>query len=110
MKPIDKRLLMRYILVNIFASSLLVLLLWYAGKFKEGLFFYIGLVLYIPIFCILVFIQGLNKTMHFTAYHTELFVGFIFYSAVISLIQIVIYKIRKKKEVRGAKDGADFQT
>ncbi len=98
MKPIDSRLLFRYIIINITASSLLVLLLWYTGRFIEGILYKIGLVLYLPSFYILVLIQGLNETMHFTSDNTELFVSFIFYSAVIALIQILIYRRRKKRQ------------
>jgi hypothetical protein len=97
MKPIDKRLLMRYILINIAASSSLVLILWYTGRFIEGVLFKIGLVLYLPSFYILVFLKGLNETLHFTTDTTELIVSFIFYSILIALIQLIIYKIRKKR-------------
>jgi hypothetical protein len=98
MKPIDKRLLIRYILINIAASSSLVLILWYTGRFIEGILYKIGLVLYLPSFYILVLLKGLNETMHFTTDSTELFVSFIFYSLLIAVIQIIIYKRRKKKK------------
>lgn len=104
MKPIDRKLLFQYILFNLAASSFLLLCLWYTGGFIEGILSKIGLVLYLPSFYILVFIQGLNETMHFTTYNTELFVSFIFYSAVIALIQIFVYKIRKKKQERSNKN------
>lgn len=96
MKSISRKLLLRYILFNIAASAFLLLILWYTGRFTEGILDKIGIVLYLPSFYILVLFQGLNETMHFTTYNTELIVSFIFYSAVIALIQIVIYKIRKK--------------
>jgi hypothetical protein len=97
MKLLDKRLLFRYIIINIIASSSLVFLLWYTGKFVTGILSYVKLVLYIPSFFILVFLKGLNETMHFTTYKVELLVSFIFYSLVIALIQVLIYKMRKKK-------------
>lgn len=98
MKPINKRLLIRYFLINIAVSSFLVLILWYTGRFIEGVLYKIGLVLYLPSFYILVFLLGLNETMHFTTDNTELFVSFIFYSLLIALIQFFIYKRRKKKQ------------
>jgi hypothetical protein len=98
MKPIDKRLMFRYIIINIIASTFLVLLLWYTGGVLKGILYYMNLVLYLPSFFILVLLKGLNETLHFTTYNTELMVSFIFYSLVIALIQIFIYKRKKKRE------------
>jgi len=99
MKPIDKRLLVRYVLCNLSASSFLVLLMWYTGRVMKGIWDVVGIVLYAPSFIILSILRGMNEALHFTTYNMFLAVSFIFYSAVIALIQIFIYK-RKKKQAK----------
>ncbi len=42
--------------------------------------------------------------MHFSTYNTELIVSFIFYSLLIALFQIIIFKIKKKRKVRELKN------
>ncbi len=100
MKSISRKLLLRYILFNIAASAFLLLILWYTGRFTEGILDKIGLVLYLPSFYILVLFQGLNETMHFTDYSTELLVSYFFYSSVIALIEVIIYKLKKRRQDR----------
>lgn len=97
MKPIDKRILFRYIIINVALSSVLVLLMWYTGGFIKGILSYIGLVLSTPSFLILALLKGITNAMHFTTYRTFLIVSFLFYSAVITLIQIIILRWKKKR-------------
>lgn len=109
MKLIDKRLLLRYILINITISSFLVLLLWYTARFLAGPLFYVKLVLYLPSFYILVFLRGVNNAVHFTTENTYRIVSFIFYLSVIALIQVIIFKIRKKRRLKSRTEKGDKQ-
>lgn len=99
MKATNKKLLF-YIAINFLLTSALVLLQWYTGGFLEGFRASVGRVLFTPGFLILFFLIGPTKAMHFTTYNTYLVVSFIFYSTVIALIQIFIYRRKKKKELK----------
>ncbi len=77
---------------------MLVLLMWYSGRFIKGILDYIGIVLYAPSFLIVALLQGMNTAMHFTTYRTYLIVSFIFYSLVIATAQWIFYKRKKKRE------------
>ncbi len=85
-------------MTNVATSSLMVLILWYTGRFIEGILFYIGLILYSPGFIILSAIGGPNYAMHFAREITFRLVSFIFYSLLIAIIQVFIYKRREKKQ------------
>jgi len=95
-KPLNKRKLFKYIIVNLTISSLIIFILWYTGRFIEGILFYIGLVLDLPAFIIIAFIEGTNNAMHFTSENIYRVVSFIFYSFLIALIQLFIHKRRNK--------------
>jgi hypothetical protein len=101
MKPTDKKRLFRYIIVNLTISLAIVLVLWWTGGFIEGIWFYVQVILITPSFIILSLIGGINYAMHFAREITFRVVSFIFYSAVIALIQMFIYKRRKKEEDEG---------
>lgn len=93
--PLDKRKLLRYVAINFVFSLSIVLFLWYTGRFVKGILFYVGLFLDMPAFIIISFIGGINNAMHFTPENIYRVVSFIFYSLLIALIQIFIYKRRK---------------
>jgi len=94
----NKRLFLRYPIVNLLLSSLLFFMLVYTDKYYKGFFFYVKFVLYTPSFIILAILKGLNEAMHFTTERTYYIVSFISYSAVIAMVQVLIYKRRKKKQ------------
>ncbi len=96
MKVTNKRLL-HYAAINLLLTAALVLLQWYTGGFLEGFRASIGRVLFTPGFFILFLLLGPTKAMHFATYNTYLVVSFIFYSAVIALIQVLVYRRRRKK-------------
>ena len=98
MRQIDKSLLFRYIMINLVASSLIALVLWYTGRFIEGICFSIKLILGAPSFFIVALLTGMNNAMHFTTQNTYRIVSFIFYSAVIALIQLIIYKQKRERQ------------
>lgn len=106
MKPIDRGLLSRYILTNFAISSLIALAVWYTGGFIKGVLSKIGLILFTPGFIMLMIFQvlfqgkGASEAMDDYSYEALLVVSFIFYSAVIALIQLIFYKWKKKKEAR----------
>jgi membrane-bound ClpP family serine protease len=86
-----------YALINFFLSSSIVFIVWYTARFRTGILHFLGLILYAPGFYILFLTTGPNYAMHFATENTFRFVSFIFYSLLIGLIQIIIYKRRKKK-------------
>ncbi len=98
MKLIDKRLLFWYIVINLAISSLIVMVLWYTGRFIEGIGFSIKLILRAPSFIILSIVGGINYAMHFARENTFRLVSFIFYSLLIAIIQVFIYKRREKRQ------------
>lgn len=100
-KLIDKSLHLRYIISNLLISSLLILLKWYTGKFIKGILSYVGFILDAPSYIILFIILGPTKTLHFTSDKTFLIVSFVFYSIFIGLIQLTIYKLKKKRATDG---------
>lgn len=101
MKPIDKRLFWKYVLLNLGLASLLVFLMDYLVLFRKGLLSYIGFILNAPSYLILFIIIGPTNTLHFISDRTFLIVSFIFYSVLIALIQVFVY--RRKRKRRNAK-------
>lgn len=89
--------ILRFVGINLFITSLLVFLLWYSGKFTEGVLFYIGVVLDIPVFFVISLFRGMNVAMHFTTYKTFIVVSIIFYSILIAFVQLVFIKFNKRK-------------
>lgn len=91
-------------MTNLAISSFIVLALWYTGGFIKGILSKIGLILFAPGFIILLFLQmvfqgkGEWEALHDYSYKTLLVISFIFYSAVIAMIQIFIYKRRRKRQ------------
>lgn len=96
MMPTDKRGCLRNVMFNITVSAVLVLLMWLTGSYITGPISHIGLVLYAPSFIIISLLQDTNVALHFTTYRANLIVSFIFYSAIIALIQWFVYKRKKK--------------
>ena len=95
MKLLNKTLLLSYIFSNLGMSLFFVLLQWYTARFLEGPLHYVNLLLYLPSFYILVLIKGVNETLHFTTYRTELIVSYTFYAFVIAIFQMIIYIMRR---------------
>ncbi len=87
------------IILNLSITSILVFIFWFifTKVGGEGILSYIGLLLYMPIFLIISVVTGAWAAMHSISSKTYLFVGFIFYSLLIALIQIFIYKRKKRK-------------
>ncbi len=98
--PLSKKTLITYIIINLSASAILVLLIWYTSRFLEGTLHYIRLILGAPSFFILFFLKGPTNAMHFTSETTFRLVSFVFYSLIIALIQIIILKKKKKKKAK----------
>ena len=98
MKLINKGLLLRYIITNLVISSLILLAIWYSGPFIEGPWFSVKLYLDAPAFIIIALLTGVNSALHFTTENTYRVVSFIFYSAIIAIIQVFIYKRREKRQ------------
>jgi hypothetical protein len=94
-KSISNKTLFFYVIINFAISSALTILMWYTGKFLEGVMHYIAYVLFLPSFFIISLFKGVNATMHFTRYRTFLFVSFVFYSFVAAVIQLIILKCKK---------------
>ena len=97
---VSNRKLLYYGVINLSVTSVLVLILWYTGGFLVGIRAFVGRTLFTPSFFILFLLLGPTKAMHFTTYNTYLVVSFIFYSALIALIQVFIYKRKKKNELK----------
>jgi len=100
MTPINKKLLLIYLLLNLVITSLIVFLADYLILFRTGILSHIRFILNAPSYIILFIIRGVSDTLHFTSDRIFLIVSFIFYSIVIALIQIFIYKWRKKRRER----------
>jgi len=98
MKLINKGLLLRYIIVNLVISSLILLAIWYSGPFIRGPWFTIKLYLDAPAFIILSIVGGINYAMHFARESTFRLVSFIFYSLGIAIAQWILYKRKKKRK------------
>jgi len=98
MKPINKGLLLRYIIINLVITSLILLAIWYSGPFIKGPWFIIKLYLDAPAFIILSIVGGINYAMHFASESIFRLVSFIFYSLVIATAQWILYKRKKKRE------------
>jgi hypothetical protein len=96
MKLIDKDRLLRYIITNIVISSLIFLVKLYSGPFIEGPWFTVKLFLDAPAFIIIALLKGVNSALHFTTENLYRIVSFIFYSTVIAMIQILIYKNKRR--------------
>ena len=96
MKPLDKRFLHSYIIINFLISFLIVLVLWYSGSAIEGVWFKVNLILGLPGFLIIALTRGMNNAMHFTTENTFRCVNFIFYSLLIAFIQTCIHKHKMK--------------
>jgi hypothetical protein len=95
---------LKHIIINIGITSFLVLfIMWILPKIlsefvdKDILSYIVG-VLFIPSLLIFSFFKGLWGAMHNVSFKIHLGVSFIFYSAVIALMQIFIYKQRKKEK------------
>lgn len=99
-KSISNNLLFCYVIINFSISSTLTFLMWYTGKFLEGVLHYIGYILFLPSFQIISLFRGVNATMHYTHYQTFLIVSFIFYSLVIALIQAIILRRKRRKQIK----------
>lgn len=97
MKSANKMFVARYVVTNFVLTSLILLIMLYVGGSIEGVKFYVKFILRAPSFFTLVLLRGFNDTLHFTAENTFRIVSFIFYSLVIALIQLAIYKRRKNE-------------
>ena len=96
-KSISNKQLIYHVIINLFASSVLVFCEWYTARFLEGILHYIGVILFAPSFFILFLLKGPTDAMHFTSDKIFHLVSFISYSLIIAIIQIIIFKSRRKK-------------
>ena len=96
-RSISNKFLLYYVLINICVSSTLTLLMWYTGKFLEGILHYIAYILFLPSFQIISLLRGVNRAMHFTRYSTYLLVSFVFYSLFVGLVQVILLKMVRNK-------------
>jgi len=95
----DNKKILRYIIINISITSIIVFLIWFLASLgRRGILFYVLFIFYMPSFLILSLFKGVVETMHFTPSETFLLVSFIFYSSVIALIQVIIYKCVSKNK------------
>lgn len=104
MKPIDKELF-KSVIINLLLSFFIVVAMWYTGGFIKGMLSKIGVILFTPGFLFLVLLkiifrgEGAMEAMDDYSYKTLLIVSFIFYSSIIALIQMFVYKWKKKKKL-----------
>lgn len=96
MMRIDRKRIFLYVITNLSMSLILSILRDYLGLYREGILHFLGLILFAPAFYVLFLLSGPTYAMHFATENTFRIVSFIFYSAVIALIQFVIFKRRKK--------------
>ncbi len=96
LKP-NKGPLLKYLLINIVATSFIVFLADYLLLFRTGVLSQIRFLLNAPSYIILFILQGVSDTLHFTSDRSFLIVSFIFYSALIAVIQLVYYRRSRKK-------------
>jgi len=96
----NKRVFVRYLIINLLLSSLLFSLMTYTGRYYKGLLSYISMALLAPSFFILAIFKGVNDAMHFTAERTYDIVSFISYLVIIAIVQVFIYRRKHKGEAR----------
>jgi hypothetical protein len=96
-KLISNKQLICQVIINLFASSVLVFIEWYTARFLEGILHYIGVILFAPSFFILFLLKGPTDAMHFTGDKVFHLVSFISYSLIIAVIQTIIFKLKRKK-------------
>lgn len=89
------------IIINLSLSSVIVFFIWFlSGLGVRGLLFYLLAIMYMPSFLIVSLFKGPNYAMHFASFNTFIVVSFIFYSLLIALIQVIVYKLKKRKQAR----------
>ncbi|MCL4476729.1 MAG: hypothetical protein M1508_10965 [Nitrospirae bacterium] len=99
MKLIGERIKLRHIVINLAITSILVFFIYFlSGPYVKGLLFHIGAILSMPSFLIISLFIGAWEAMHFVPFILDKLVSFIFYSAVIALIQVIVFKWRKKRK------------
>ena len=100
---ISDKILHYNVLINVSVSAILTLLMWYTGKFLEGVLHGIAYILFLPSFQIISLFRGVNVAMHFTHYRTYLLVSFVFYSFAVGLIQVILLILLKMLRNRSSK-------
>lgn len=91
------KILLWGIIINLSSSFLIVVLIWYTGRFLQGLLYHIGLVLWAPSFFVIFLLKGPTNAMHFTRDTTFLLVSFISYVIIIALIETIVFKWKKRR-------------
>ena len=95
----EKKVKLQHIIVNLVLTSVTVFAIYYlSGPHVKGLLFHIGAILSMPSFLIVSLFMGPWKAMHSVPFILDKLINFIFYSAVTALIQLVIYKRKKKRQ------------
>lgn len=98
MKTVDK--LIVQILISIAISGVITAFSWYVNtdqlRATNSILFYIGAMITAPSFFIVAILKGFNYAMHFTGYYTFQIINFIFYSLIITLIQMFYFRSRDK--------------
>ena len=97
LKAIDKRILIRYLALNIAVTTIPVLIIYLTAPYIKGPFSTIGLIVSFPGWIFLSLITGINNAMHFATYKTHLLADGIVYSLFIGLIQIWFYRRFNKR-------------
>jgi len=97
LKAIDKKILFRYLAVNIAITAVLLLIIYLTGPYIKGPFFTIKVILSFPGFIFLSLLTGINNVMHFATEKTQMLTDGIVYSLFIGTIQRWFYLRRNKR-------------
>ncbi len=104
--PINRKVLLRYAAINIAIVILLVFLRWYVeGTIHKGLLYYIDFLLFGPGILIVIYFRvlvpghGLWWALHNYSDALNITISLLFYSLLIALIQVIIYKWTKRKRI-----------
>jgi hypothetical protein len=97
LKAIDKKILFRYLTVNIAITAVPLLIIHLTGSNIKGPYFNVGVVLSFPGFIFLSLLTGINNVMHFATDKTQMLADVIVYSLLIGTIQRWFYLRRNKR-------------
>jgi hypothetical protein len=92
------------VMLNLFVSLILVLLMFFAGGFLDGMMYSARRVLETPSVLILTAIQGETKTTHATREEIFLITSLLFYSAAFAAVQVIISAQRGKAPGRRVRE------